>query len=87
MARVMQRDYLDDFFRGTFAPFLRASDRPIAMACLRLLTVLPEPPDLSVPFLRLCMARLTDAPAFLEYFAMSIIMELDCLRASAERMH
>lgn len=24
------------FLRGTLAPFLRASDRPIAMACLRL---------------------------------------------------
>jgi hypothetical protein len=28
-----------DFFRGTFAPFSRASDRPIAMACSRLFTL------------------------------------------------
>jgi hypothetical protein len=37
--------------RGTFAPFFRASDSPIAIACLRLFTFLPLP-DLSVPFLR-----------------------------------
>ena len=29
---------------GTFAPFLRASERPIAIACLRLLTLPPLPP-------------------------------------------
>jgi hypothetical protein len=29
---------LDDFFFGTLAPFFRASDSPIAMACLRLFT-------------------------------------------------
>lgn len=47
--------YLLDFLRGTFAPFLRASDKPIAIACLRLLTVPPFParPDFRVPcFLR-----------------------------------
>src|SRR2546421_13055973 len=30
--------------RGTFFPFLRASDRAIAMACLRLVTLPPLPP-------------------------------------------
>ena len=35
--------------RGTFAPFLRASLNPIAIACLRLVTLRPEP-LLSVPF-------------------------------------
>ena len=50
--------YFDFFLRrfGTFAPARRASERPMAMACLRLLTFLPERPLLSVPFLRLCMA-------------------------------
>src|SRR6266576_6715505 len=40
-----------DFF-GTFAPFFRASDNPIAMACLRLFTLPPFPPlpDFNVPF-------------------------------------
>ncbi len=28
--------YRDDFLFGTFAPFLRTLDKPIAMACLRL---------------------------------------------------
>ena len=37
--------------RGTFAPFFRASDSPIAIACLRLFTFRPLP-DLRVPFLR-----------------------------------
>jgi len=38
--------------RGTFAPARRASDRPIAIACFRLVTFLPERPLLSVPRLR-----------------------------------
>src|SRR5438270_150354 len=32
------------FFDGTLAPSLRAFDRPMAMACLRLLTFPPLPP-------------------------------------------
>ena len=43
------------FLRGTRAPFLRASERPMAIACFRLLTLPPLPPrpDFSVPrFLR-----------------------------------
>ena len=47
--------FLDELFRGTFAPFFRASDRPIAIACFRLFTVPPFPPgpDFRVPrFLR-----------------------------------
>ena len=39
------------FLAGTFSPAWRASDNPIAMACLRLVTFLPEPPLLSVPCL------------------------------------
>jgi hypothetical protein len=35
-------------FFGTFAPFLRASDNPMAIACFRLVTFFPEP-LLSVP--------------------------------------
>ena len=41
--------------RGTLAPFLRASESPIAIACLRLFTFPPLPllPERSVPlFLR-----------------------------------
>ncbi|HET7401817.1 MAG TPA: hypothetical protein VFJ62_08555, partial [Usitatibacter sp.] len=56
-------------FDGTLAPFLRASDRPIAMACLRLFTFLPERPLFSVPFLRSLIARFTFWPAFFPYLA------------------
>ena len=55
-------------FFGTFLPLARASERPIAIACLRLLTVLPERPLFKVPALRFFIARLTSVEAFLEYF-------------------
>src|SRR5690349_873362 len=61
--------FFDDFrLRGTFAPALRASDSPIAIACFRLFTFLPERPLLSVPSLRSCIARLTLLDAFFPYF-------------------
>jgi hypothetical protein len=47
------------FFFGIFAPDLRASDRPMAIACLRLFTRFPERPLLSLPRFISCMARLT----------------------------
>src|SRR5437773_774826 len=53
--------------RGTLAPAWRASERPIAIACLRLVTLLPERPLLRVPRLRSCIARLTFCEAFLPY--------------------
>jgi len=55
---------LDLRFFGTRAPFLRASDRPIAIACLRLFTLRPLRPLLSVPRLRLriALATVLDAP-------------------------
>jgi hypothetical protein len=61
----VHRAYFFDL-RGTFLPFLRASESPIAIACLRLFTFPPRPPlpRFKVPRLRLCIARLTsfDAP-------------------------
>src|SRR5437764_13432617 len=57
----------DDFFDGTFAPERRASDSPMAMACLRLFTFLPELPLFSVPRLRSCIAFSTFFDAFLLY--------------------
>src|ERR1700722_5483940 len=58
------------FFSGTFAPFLRASERPIAMACLRLVTLPPLPPlpERSVPSFSRRMALSTLLPAALPYF-------------------
>jgi hypothetical protein len=61
------------FFLGTLAPFLRASERPIAMACLRLVTTPPLPPfpERSVPRFSFSIAFLTLSLAALPYFAMS----------------
>src|SRR5262245_42572025 len=57
------------FFRGTFAPFLRASESPIAIACFLLFTLLvPFFPDFNVPPFRLCIARLTLFWAAFPYF-------------------
>jgi hypothetical protein len=60
----------DELRFGTFLPFLRASDKPIAMACFRLLTLPPRPPfpRLRVPRLRRRMALLTSFDALREYF-------------------
>jgi hypothetical protein len=58
------------FFVGTFLPFLRASESPIAIACLRLLTVPPFPPLplFNWPRLNLCISRSTSSEALREYF-------------------
>jgi hypothetical protein len=58
---------LEERRAGTFFPSARASDRPIAIACLRLFTVLPLRPLFSVPALRSCIARSTFLLAALEY--------------------
>jgi hypothetical protein len=61
-------DFFDRFFFGTLAPFFRASESPIAIACFLLLTFLPDLPLLSVPAFRFFMARPTFFAAPLEYF-------------------
>jgi hypothetical protein len=63
-------------FFGTFAPAALASERPIAIACLRLLTVLPDRPLFKVPALRSFIARSTLADAFFEYFRAMIVLLL-----------
>jgi hypothetical protein len=63
-------------FFGTLAPAARASERPIAIACLRLLTFRPEPPLRSVPALRFFIARSTVLDAFFEYFRAMIFLLL-----------
>src|SRR5258705_14024212 len=67
--RFFEVDFFDFFFAGTFPPARRASERPMAMACLRLVTFLPERPLLSVPLLRSCIAFSTLLCAFFPYFA------------------
>jgi hypothetical protein len=56
---LVLRPELAFFLRaGTFPPARRASDRPIAIACLRLFTFCPEP-LFNVPRLRSRIARAT----------------------------
>jgi hypothetical protein len=62
------------FLRGTLAPARRASDKPMAIACLRLFTFLPERPLLSLPRLRSCIARFTFCRDFLPYLAMGFLL-------------
>jgi hypothetical protein len=45
-------DFLDDFFFGALAPFFRAFESPIAIACFLLVTFLPDFPLFKVPFFR-----------------------------------
>jgi hypothetical protein len=68
----------DAFFCGTFAPFSRASERPIAIASLRLLTRPPLPPlpERSVPFFSRRTALSTDFPAALPYLGLLDLREL-----------
>jgi hypothetical protein len=61
-----------DFFAGTFPPARRASDSPMAIACLRLVTFLPDLPLRNVPDLRSCIAFLTFDCAFAPYFAIVV---------------
>jgi hypothetical protein len=60
-------------FFGTLAPAARASESPIAIACLRLLTLRPERPLLNLPDLRSRIARPTLLDAFFEYLRAMII--------------
>jgi hypothetical protein len=53
--------FFERFF-GTLAPFFRASDSPIAIACFLLFTFFPDRPLFSVPDLRFFMARPTFLP-------------------------
>jgi hypothetical protein len=55
-----QAAFFDDFFGGTFAPFWRALESPIAIACLRFFT-------LCLPERIWCISVRTSWPAFLLY--------------------
>jgi hypothetical protein len=63
--------FLPVFRGGTFAPSLRACERPMAIACLRLVTFLPERPLFSVPRFRSCIACSTFFEAFLPYLGIA----------------
>lgn len=73
-----------DFLLGTFLPFARASESPIAMACFLDLTVLPLLLLLSAPVFRRLIARLTSPDADLEYRAI-IFSSRESQNADSER--
>ena len=83
-ARVPQR-----FLRGTFLPFLRAFERPMAIACLRLFTLPPLPPRplFAVPFLYRRISRSTSVPfpALFEYFRFLAMLGLNPEHEPASR--
>ena len=63
--------FFDPFFAGTFPPSLRASERPMAIACFLLVTFLPEP-LFNVPRLRSRIVFSTFSPAFFPYLAIRV---------------
>lgn len=73
---VLREVFLADFFGGTLAPFFRASDKPIAIACFLLVTFFPDRPDVKVPFFFLRMALATVRSAFFEYLAITFVFLL-----------
>ncbi len=81
--------FFEDGARGTFPPSRLASDSPMAIACLRLFTVLPDPPDLSCPRFISCIALSTLSEAFFPYFRPPLVLDLDVrleLRRFVERV-
>src|SRR5438045_9734628 len=73
----------DLFLAGTLAPDLRASERPIAMACLRLFTFLPDLPLRNVPFFFSFMTFLTLSCDFLPYLAIVLLLGIFWVAAAA----
>lgn len=69
------------FFFGTFAPALRASDSPIAIACFRLVTFLPLRPLFSFPRFMARISVATLLPAAGEYFRVDFFLPVDFLFA------
>src|SRR5580698_8704439 len=67
-------------FFGTLAPAALASERPIAIACLRLVTFLPDLPLFKVPALRSFIARSDRKSTRLNSSHMSISYAVFCLK-------
>jgi hypothetical protein len=64
-------------FLGTFAPSLRASESPMAIACLLLFTFLPLRPIVSVPFSFSFIAFSTFLEAAFEYLVIKKFYKLN----------
>jgi hypothetical protein len=83
---VFLADFFTDFLAGTLPPSRRASESPMAMACLRLFTFLPDEPLRNDPVFRSCIAFLTFDCAFLPYFAIISSLSIETYsRASRYR--
>jgi hypothetical protein len=68
-------DFLDeDLLRGTLPPSRRACESPIAIACLRLFTFLPDRPLFKVPVFRSRIVRFTFCDAFFPYLAIVALL-------------
>jgi len=88
---IKSRSYFEERFRaGTLPAERRASLRPIAIACLRLVTFLPERPERNFPAFISSILRLTFFPAWGPYlragffrpvFFRAVFRVLVCLRA------
>ena len=78
-----QRFFEDERRAGTFAPFFRASLKPIAIACFRLLTVRPDP-LLSVPRFRRRIADSTRVDADFPYLAICHLIQPECTDCSRD---
>lgn len=72
------------FLRGTLAPFFRASESPMAIACFRLFTRPPFPafPERSVPRFLRRIALATVLLALLPYRRPELLRELPPLLAA-----
>lgn len=74
--------FFDVALFGTFLPSLRASFRPMAIACLRLCTFFPERPDLSVPACFSCIALCTFSEAPRLYVRLDLAFAIQRRQAS-----
>lgn len=81
LAAVPEPDFLPEeaaafeLFFGALAPSALASDKPMAMACLREVTFFPEP-VLSFPSCISCITFSTFSPERFEYFAIHHFFKL-----------
>jgi hypothetical protein len=75
------------FFFGTFFPFFRAFDNPMAIACFLLLTRPPFPfgPLFAVPFLYRRISLFTSLPELFEYFRFLAFLAMTVPQIACEK--
>src|SRR5262249_28089930 len=82
---LAEERFFDPLFFGTLPPARRASDKPIAMACLRLVTFFPDFSLRRFPSLRSFLALWTFFSAFAPYLAIRRLL-LIVIRCAARRV-